>query len=238
MRTWSIQNGHDCCFLQWQLTKSSTSFESSKSGLPSDEPIMFDPSPWCCRIGSGRRHSTSELIIYCSIVTRYKIHRTEVQSELWNNFKECYSIKLVSSPFQVSREATTNMDATSVTRVCIHHVFTLSGPRLILRWLCLRSFLQKGGFVRSSTGRAHLMLLLRLRWLLARVSVSKLASPSRWVLCKHPKEPSPSPWELIEWFIKSNCVSDASGFLSDEKPISFQHRYEETHHSYSLACVY
>lgn len=45
-----------------------------------------------------------------------------MQSELWNNFKECYSIKLGSSPFQVSREATTNMDATSVTCVWIHHV--------------------------------------------------------------------------------------------------------------------
>lgn len=37
-----------------------------------------------------------------------------------------------------------------------------------------------------------------------------------------------------------NCVSDASVFLPNEKPISFQHRYEETRtkQSYSLACVY
>lgn len=83
MQTQSIQNGHDYCFSQWQLTRSSTSFESSESGLPSDEPIMCDPSPWCCRIGSAMRHSKLELIHYLLFHYNKMLNTYDTENAVW-----------------------------------------------------------------------------------------------------------------------------------------------------------
>lgn len=168
---------------QLQLTKSSTSFESSESGLPSDEPIMCDPSPWCCRMGSVKRHSLWELVFTVPLYQNTCLGDRKCSLEFWPIFSSVAQTGQFYFYFQGKLWLIWTQP--SVTHIWIHEVLL----RQVSCWpsdgSARRSFRWKGVFVRCSSGRIYLSHFQvrddSWHW----EAWHKLTSPSRWVLCKH-----------------------------------------------------